>query len=110
MEKVSERIVTVAEGLSLLQKRQKEGTSELGYEQQNTLAYLESVSKLSLKDAESLFKALRELGLSELVAASLVALMPKKEDDVRQVAVQEGASVTDEKLKEILKVLKEYAK
>lgn len=108
MEKISERIVTVTEGLSLLQKRQKEG--ELGYEQQNTLAYLEAVSKLPLKDAENLFKQLRSFGLSEQVSASLVALLPKKEDDVRQVAVQEGASVSDEQIKEILKTLKEYAK
>ena len=108
MEKVSERRAAVAEALSLVKKRQKDG--ELGYEQQNTLAYLEAVSKLSAKDSEALFKELTAMGLSELVRVSLTAVLPKKEDDVRQVAAADGTSLTEEQIKEIIKKIKEYAK
>lgn len=108
MEKISEKIINVPHALHLLQKRQKEG--ELGYEQQNTLAYLEKVAKLGAKEADALAKALSGFGLPDMAVASLIAILPKKEEDVRQILAQENAAVDEEKVKEILKTIKEHAK
>ena len=47
MQVIREKIVTVNEALSLLTNRQKAGN--LSYEQQNTLNYLEDLTKLDEK-------------------------------------------------------------
>ncbi len=105
---VSEKILLLPEALEMLEKRQKQG--ELGYEQQNTLTYLQAFSQLSAKDARALFKELTELGLTEKQAALLCNLLPKKEDLLQAALTADKASapVSEDKMKEILKIIKKY--
>ncbi len=107
MEVIRERIVTVNEALSLLEQRQKEGN--LSYEQQNTLNYLEDLSKLDKKESEKMVKELKAAGLTEWQAVKVTDLLPRKEDELRIVIAGSG-SVTDAVLKKSFEIAKEYRK
>jgi len=102
---ISEKNVSLSEALSLLEKRKKDG--ELGYEQQNTLDYLQEFAVLSEKDSNALARELCELGLTEEQAISIVNIMPKKEDEVRAVLAG-GKTASPELVKNILKTVKKY--
>lgn len=104
---VSEKLISLPEALALLQKRQKEG--DLGYEQQNTLAYLQEFARLSVKDADSLKKELKELGfLNEFQIISLTNLLPKNEDEARLVLGGDKTSFSGEQVKKVLEILRKY--
>jgi DNA-directed RNA polymerase subunit F len=90
---VGEEIISFPEALALLTKRQKEG--ELSYEQQNTLAYLQGVTKLSEEDAGELAKELQELGLTEKTAVTLANIFPSKEEDIRMILAQDKAATPE---------------
>ncbi|NYZ78217.1 DNA-directed RNA polymerase subunit F [Candidatus Micrarchaeota archaeon] len=105
MKIISEKNVSLSEALSLLEKRQKDG--DLGYEQQNTLNYLQEFVVLNEKDSNALEKELRELGVSEEQAVSLANLLPKKEDEVRAVLAG-GKTTSPDLVKNILKAVKSY--
>ncbi|MDP3742462.1 MAG: hypothetical protein Q8R15_04050 [Candidatus Micrarchaeota archaeon] len=107
MEVIREKIVTVNEALSLLEQRQKEGN--LSYEQQNTMNYLEDLSKLDSKDSEKMTKELKGAGLTEWQAVKVVDLMPKKEDELKVVLGGSGP-LTEVVLKKVFEIAKEYRK
>lgn len=106
MKVIKEKTITVPEALVLLQKRQKEG--ELGYEQQNTLAYLQAEAKLDEKDAAELVKELKGLGLTDKQSVMLASIIPKKEEEVKLILSYEKTDVSGDKVKEILKLLKKH--
>lgn len=101
----SEKNISLSEALTLLEKRQKDG--DLGYEQQNTLDYLREFTLLNEKDSNALENELRELGVNEEQAVSLVNLLPKKEDEVRAVLAG-GKTTSPELVKNVLKAVKRY--
>ncbi|MFH0922802.1 MAG: DNA-directed RNA polymerase subunit F [Candidatus Micrarchaeota archaeon] len=108
MDVVSEKPVGLGQALELLEKRKKDG--ELGYEQQNTFDYLTHFASLSAKEEKELKKELEELGfLNEKHVAMLLALVPKKEDDVKAVLVFDKSVFSGEQVKEVLKVVKKFA-
>ncbi|MFH1056403.1 MAG: RNA polymerase Rpb4 family protein [Candidatus Micrarchaeota archaeon] len=106
MKVVSQKPVLFPEALELLEERKKGG--ELGYEQQNTLQYLQSFSSLSAKQARALFKELVEAGLTEKQAALVCNLLPKREDLLKAVLTADKSDVSDERVKEVLKIVKKY--
>ncbi len=105
MKVISEKNVSLREALSLLEKRKKDG--ELGYEQQNTLDYLQEFAALNEKDSNALEKELCGLGLTEEQAISITNIMPKKEEEVRAVLAG-NKTITLELVKNILKTVKKY--
>lgn len=106
MQIVSQRPVSFAEAKALLAKRQKDG--EMGYEQQNTLSYLEQFSKLNTKESDSLVKELIELGLSERQAVNVADLNPRKEDEVKTILLKDSPSIGAEEVKAVLKAVKKF--
>lgn len=107
MQVITERIIAVNEALSLLKSRQKDGN--LSYEQQNTLNYLEDLSKLDDKDAVKMVKALKESGLNEWQAVKVTDLLPKKEEEIKVVLAGSG-TVSDDVVKKCFEIVKEYKK
>ena len=106
MKIISEKVLLNAEALELLEERKKEG--ELGYEQQNALGHLQSFTALSAKDSRALHKELVEAGLTEKQAMLVCNLTPKREDGLKTVLTADKSEVTDEKVKEVLKIVKKY--
>lgn len=105
MRIVSDRPASLSEVAALLKKRQKEG--ELSYEQSNALAYAEAFTKLDLKEAQALDRALEKLGfLTPGARSSLVDILPKKEDEVKSILAKEKIEASEEQVKEILKAVK----
>ncbi len=111
MHVVSEKPVSLFEVESILKKRQKEGEA-LSYEQQNTLEYAEKFgTKLDADQYKELKKELSSLSfLSAKQVAKLCDVLPKKDDEVKAVLMQESAGATDEQAKEVAKVLKSCKK
>lgn len=106
---IEEKYLTVEEAKELLEKRRKDG--ELGYEQQNTLDYLEKFAKLTEKEAEKMRKELEALGLlNEKQVVWLVNTVPQKEDAVKAVLSQEKLELNAEQVKDVLKICKKFGK
>ncbi len=109
MKVVDEKTIAYSEAKELLTKRKKD--TELGYEQQNTLDYLDKFSKLSESASEKLRKELEELNiLSERQITELVNNLPTKEDLVKTILSKEKLEFSTEQVKEITKILKKHAK
>ena len=105
---MSEKVISVSEAKELLEKRQKD--SDLGYEQQNTLAHLQKFAKLTEAKAEKLRLELNELNiLSEKQIAQLLDVLPTKENLLKTVLIHDKRDLTGDQLKEILKIVKKYA-
>lgn len=109
MKVVSEKALLLPEALEIMEKRKKDEEGvELGYEQQNTLAYLQTFSLLTPKKARELHKELLDSGLSEKQAVEVTNLLPNKEDLLKAIMSSDKSEVSEDKLKEILKVVKKY--
>ncbi|HLC47478.1 MAG TPA: hypothetical protein VJI13_00230 [Candidatus Norongarragalinales archaeon] len=109
MKIVEEKPISYSHAKELLTKRKKD--SELGYEQQNTLDYLEKFDKLSESESVKLQKELEELNiLSEKQIAELVNNLPSKEDLVKTILSKEKLEFTADQIKEITKIIKKFAK
>ncbi|HLD63023.1 MAG TPA: hypothetical protein VI875_04100 [Candidatus Norongarragalinales archaeon] len=107
MKVVSEKVLLYPEALELLEERKKAG--ELGYEQQNALAYLQSFNPgLSAKEARKLFEELKEAGLNEKQAMLVCNLLPKREDLLQVVLTADKSEITEDKVKDVLKIVKKY--
>ncbi len=105
MKIIEEKYPTYAELKEMLEERSGEG--ELGYEQKNTLEYLQKFAKLDVKESKALKKELIEAGLSEKLATLCVNLLPRKEDEVKLILLY--GNVEDAKgelAKTVLKTLK----
>jgi DNA-directed RNA polymerase subunit F len=109
MKVLEEKPVSYSHTKELLTKRKKD--SELGYEQQNTLDYLEKFAKLSEAESAKLQKELGELNiLSEKQIMELVNNLPVKEDLVRTILSKEKLEFSADQIKEIAKIIKKFAK
>lgn len=109
MKAIEEKVVAFSTAKELLDKRKKD--SELGYEQQNTLEYLEKFVKLTDSESAKLQKKLEELNiLSEKQIMELVNLLPTKDDLVKTILSKEKLEFTNDQVKEITKIIKDHAK
>ncbi|MFH1106404.1 MAG: hypothetical protein V1787_00760 [Candidatus Micrarchaeota archaeon] len=110
MNVVEDKKLTNAEAKALLTRRKKDAP-EMGYEQANTLEYLEKFTHLDADDAAKMRKELGDLGFLEPgQITDLANVLPKKEETVRAVLTREKLPVNAEQVKEVLKVCKKYAK
>lgn len=107
MRIVSEKTLLNAEALEMLEERKKE-SGELGYEQQNALQHLQAFKSISAKEARKLHAELAEAGLSEKQAVMVCNLLPKREDQLKSVLSADKSEIADDKVKEILKIVKKY--
>jgi DNA-directed RNA polymerase subunit F len=108
MQVLTQKNLTHRQVTELLKKRQKD--SELGFEQQATLQYAESFSKLSEEDEGELKNELEEIGgLTEDQVIALVNVLPASEAAVKLVLSKDKAPTADE-AKAALKVIKKYRK
>jgi DNA-directed RNA polymerase subunit F len=105
MEIIEKKSLTLAESFELLNDRKKE---PLSFEQQYAYDYLDDVSRLSEKDAESLSEKLKPFGLNDIQLVKVVDLMPKKEDELKMILSSAGSGVSAEQLKEIVKIIKSF--
>jgi DNA-directed RNA polymerase subunit F len=107
MKEISQKPLALIEALAVLKRRQKD--SELSYEQQAALDYVEKFAKLDLKKITALKRELTKLGVSDEGAVSLINLLPKKADEVKVVLGRGGSVVVQEDLvKGVLEALKSY--
>lgn len=106
MKIVEERYPTYAEIKEMLAA--KTGEAELGYEQKNTLEYMEKFAALDVKESKALRKELVDAGLPEKIATLCVNLQPRKEDEVKLILLYGNVEddAKGEKAKEILKIIK----
>ncbi|MFQ5405682.1 MAG: hypothetical protein ACE5DI_00800 [Candidatus Micrarchaeia archaeon] len=110
MDIVAEKVVSLKDVENVLNKRKKEGEDALSYEQQNTLEYVEKFAdKLSDEKAKSLKKELEKIGLTEKMTIKIVDLLPKKEEEVRVVVLQDRVELSDDQVKAIVKAVKDVA-
>src|SRR3989344_8626168 len=108
MKILEEKTLLNQEALEWLEERKKEGTGDLGYEQENALTHLQAFSAMPAKKAKALYKELVEAGLTEKQAASVCNIMPGKEDVLKTVLTADKSEVSEDKIKEVMKILKKH--
>ncbi len=110
MKLINSKAISLSEVASMLEDRKKENPSgELEYEQANTLAYCSGFAGIPFDKQEHFIKDVSKVvELPEVVLVTLMDILPKKEDELKQIVVEEKASITDEQAKELVKVFKKY--
>lgn len=104
---VSERPVTLAEVLELLEEIKKE--RELRYEQRLDYDYAQKFARV--KEAPKLVEELvRTFGLREAAAVQLVDLMPERAEEVELLLSRERRRLTPEETGKLLELLNQYRK
>lgn len=82
---------------------------ELKHFQQITLDFLTRFSKLPASKAEELVNKLCEsYGLARATAIQVVNIMPRSNEELRQILVKEGKTFLPEELSEMRKLIEEY--
>jgi DNA-directed RNA polymerase subunit F len=100
-------LATVAEKLA--QRKKESPSGELEYEQTNTLAYSETFAGVPADKLNSFEKELEKIAtLPADAVVALADLLPRKEDEVKQILAAVKVELGDEQLKEIIKILKKY--
>ena len=99
------RVAPLPEVLEILSKREEGG--ELGFEQKGALEYARKFSHISLEKARELISRLIEFPfVSEAMAAKVVDLLPKKEEEVMLIFAQEKRDLTSAQAKQVLEAIK----
>ena len=111
-QKLTETPICIAEVKEHLTAiKDKEG--ELNYRAGRAFEYLEQFSKLSVKDAKALMKAITELNvprLKEQHIVKLVDVLPTTAKDVKTVLQGYAVTVTNENLDKVAAAISEYVK
>jgi DNA-directed RNA polymerase subunit F len=107
-ECLRERPVPLAEALSVLSKRAKEG--ELGYEQKQAYDYGQKFCQLKPEKALELTEKLTSLGLTPYQAVTLVDLMPERKEELDLIFAKEKTKPDENLSKQILELLEQYRK
>ena len=109
MKLLEERPLTLAETAELLAERKKEAKGgELGFEQENTLAYAEKFAETTAKKAKEMQEELEKIaGMTPQLASKIADLCPKKIEEVIAIV---GTAINEEGVKEAVKIAKKYAK
>ena len=105
----SEKPVTLAEVLEILEKQKKLG--ELEYSQRLTHDYVQKFARLKAKEAVELVNGLLKLGnLKPHQAVALVNLMPETKEDVQLIFAKERTRLEEGDIAKILELLDKYRK
>ncbi|MEM0359341.1 MAG: RNA polymerase Rpb4 family protein [Candidatus Hadarchaeales archaeon] len=106
---VSERPVTLAEVLQLLEEIKKE--RELRYEQRLDYDYAQKFVRVKPDGAAKLVEELmKNFELRETVAVQLVDLMPETPEEVEMLLSKERKRLSPEETKKLLELLDQYRK
>ncbi|RLF00771.1 MAG: hypothetical protein DRJ57_00410 [Thermoprotei archaeon] len=103
---VSERLLTLPQVAEILAKEAEK--RELSSVEAVTLEYARKFSKVDSEGAEKLFEELVELGLPGEIAAQIVNVMPRTEDEVRVLLAPLSRGFTGEEVKTILDRVNAY--
>ncbi|MBI2079662.1 hypothetical protein HYT84_02770 [Candidatus Micrarchaeota archaeon] len=100
----SSKAVSLAEVKEILKKR--EGSEELGYEQKQTVEYLDKFADSEKKDAD---KWMAELMKNERVtletAVKIVDLKPKRIETLKAILTKDKVDLTEEEMSTVLKTI-----
>ena len=109
---ISERPITMvelSEDLDNLEKKEK----ELSFRANKTKSYLKQFVKIKLKDAEELRKKIEALEIpriKERQIVKIIDMLPESLDELKMLMVGETTTISDENMKKILDVVKDYVK
>lgn len=112
MKVVEEKPISFSEVKEFLVGRKKEAPGgELGYEQANTLAYVESFAQLSEAKEKDLRADLQKIAkLPATALANFADLLPRREEEIKLILQAAKFELAEEQVKEIAKVVKKYRK
>lgn len=103
----SERPVTLAEVLEILEKQKKRG--ELDYGQRLTYDYAQKFAKLDIKKARELVNELLKFGnIREHQAIALVDLMPETKEDIQLIFAKERTRLEEDDIQKLLELINKY--
>jgi DNA-directed RNA polymerase subunit F len=105
-EIIKEKILTFPQVKKLLEEREKEGG--LNYLQKVAYDYVTKLSKLDANKAEELMKKLEIEGISSIVAAQIVNIMPKTIDELRTILSAENKVFLPSELEKILSIINSF--
>ncbi|MCC6012948.1 MAG: RNA polymerase Rpb4 family protein [Candidatus Verstraetearchaeota archaeon] len=105
-EIIKEKILTYSQVKKLLEEREKEGG--LNYLQKITYEYVSKLSKLDADKAEELMKKLEMEGISPIVAAQIVNIMPKTIDELRTILSTENKIFLPSDLERVLSIINSF--
>ncbi|MEB3844886.1 MAG: hypothetical protein LRS48_04305 [Desulfurococcales archaeon] len=106
---VSEKSITWAEAMRLLQERVKDETSGVVLIQERTLEYLKTVSLLDAENAERLAAELETAGIPRDVAVVIANICPQSPGEVRSILEMDKEKKYDEELvNKILEIVSKY--
>ncbi|MBS3157033.1 hypothetical protein J4442_02555 [Candidatus Woesearchaeota archaeon] len=109
---ISERPITMvelSEDLDSLENKEK----ELSFRANKTKSYLKQFVKIKIKDAEELKKKIEGLDIpriKERQIVKIIDMLPESLDELKMLMVGETTTITDENMKKILDVVKDYVK
>ncbi len=115
IEVISQRHVSNPEARVIVERyykdiEEKEGT--ISHLVAKTLEYLEKFSKITMEDAEKLYRELEEYGLKEETRINIINICPETSDELRTILVIEGKekAYDPEVLEKILETINKYCK
>lgn len=103
---VSEKLLTIAELLEILEKIQEK--RELTSIEMYTLDYAKKFSKITADDARKAVKELIELGVPEHTAIQIVNIMPRTEGEIRIILAPLMKAFTPATIKKMLDIINRY--
>ncbi len=112
MKLVEAKPISFLEVKQFLSERKKEAPGgELGYEQVNTLAYVEAFAQLSEAKEKDLRADLQKIAKLPETALSMFAdLLPRREEEIKLILQAAKFELAEEQVKEITKIVKKYRK
>lgn len=106
-DKISEKPVSLAEVLSILKARKKDG--ELGFEQQAAFEYAEKFAKISGKKAEEFREKLEKLSyIPADMITKIIDLSPTSVSDLHTIYSKGRFNLTEAQVKEVLGIVEQY--
>lgn len=105
---IESKPISLAEVDELLKDRKKD-VEELSYEQSMTLKHARKFAKVTTAKSKKLFEELTQMqGLNDEFKVKLIDVLPKDMDTLK-LLVPKNVPLSDEKLNEILGIIKKYA-
>jgi len=102
------RPVSLSEVKNILKKVEKD-REELNYEQRIALEHANMFVKLPVKKTEEMIKELLKIEfIQEIHAHKIADILPKNEDDVKTIFAKERITLDENKIKNILEIVRKY--